>query len=243
MDDGDTDGDRRPGLDQQRIVEAAVRFIDENGLHDLTMRRLGKHLGVEGMALYRYVPGREALLDAVVESVVDELHADPDVHLEANAGWADYLQRLAHGLRRIALTHPEVFPLVATRPPAAPWVRPPLRSLRWIESLLRVMVDAGFSDEDAAAVYRAFSSFLLGHLLLEVSALGVDTGPVQEPEAPPDTGLSGYPLLRRLQGPLSEDHATTDFQEALEALLDRVAVLLPDPLPDRRGRIPDLAGN
>jgi AcrR family transcriptional regulator len=233
MEDGDATGERRAGLDQKRIVDAAVQFIDEHGLRDLTMRRLGRHLGVEGMALYRYVPGREALLDAVVESVVDELYGDPHVHLEAHAGWVDYLQRLAHGLRRIALAHPEVFPLVATRPPAAPWVRPPLRSLRWIESLLHVLVDAGFSDEDAAAVYRSFSSFLLGHLLLEVSSLGVETGPVEEPDVPPLDDLSGYPILRRLQGPLSEDHATTDFEEALEVLLDRIALLLP---PRRRLR-------
>src|SRR3982751_25304 len=136
----------RPGLDRQRIVDAAIRYIDEHGLHDLTMRRLGAYLGVEGMALYRHVPGREALLDAVVDAVVDELYRDPDVLLEAPAGWVDYLQRLAYGLRRVALAHPEVFPLVATRPPAAPWVRPPLRSLRWIESLLDVMLQAGFSD-------------------------------------------------------------------------------------------------
>src|SRR3982750_1388615 len=110
----------RAGLDQRRIVDAAVAFIDEHGLRKLTMQRLGAYLGVEAMALYRYVPGREALLDAVVESVVDELFGDPAVPLEAHAGWVDYLQRLAHGLRRIALSHPEVFPLVATRPPAAP---------------------------------------------------------------------------------------------------------------------------
>jgi AcrR family transcriptional regulator len=243
MEDGDATGERRAGLDQKRIVDAAVQFIDEHGLRDLTMRRLGRHLGVEGMALYRYVPGREALLDAVVESVVDELYGDPHVHLEAHAGWVDYLHRLAHGLRRIALAHPEVFPLVATRPPAAPWVRPPLRSLRWIESLLGVMVDAGFSDEDAAAVYRSFSSFLLGHLLLEVSSLGVETGPVEEPEVPPLDDLSGYPILRRLQGPLSEDHATTDFEEALEALLDRIALLLPPRRRQRRAQVPASGDN
>ena len=238
MEDHDAAGERRTALDQQRIVEAAIRFIDEYGLRELTMRRLGRYLGVEGMALYRHLPGREALLDAVVESVVDELYGDPEVHLEAHAGWVDYLQRLAHGLRRIALAHPEVFPLVATRPPAAPWIRPPLRSLRWIESLLAVMADAGFSDEAAAAVYRSFSSFLLGHLLLEVSSLGVETGPVEEPEVPPADDLSAYPIVRRLQGPLSEDHATADFEEALEALLDRVALLLPAPGRPRRAHLP-----
>jgi AcrR family transcriptional regulator len=225
----------RGGLDQRRILGAAVQFIDEHGLRRLTMQRLGAYLGVEGMALYRYLPGREALLDGVVETVVDELFRDPDVHLEAHAGWVDYLQRLAHGLRRIALAHPEVFPLIATRPPAAPWVRPPLRSLRWIESLLTVMIDAGFADEDAAAVYRAFSSFLLGHLLLEVAGLGVETGPVEEPDVPPTEDLARYPLLQRLEPHLSVDVAAQDFEEALEALLDRIALLLP-----RRRRPPRL---
>jgi len=217
----------RPGLDEGRIVAAAVRFIDERGLRELTMRRLGSYLGVEGMALYRYVPGREALLDAVVESVVDELYRDPDVLLEAPAGWVDYLQRLAHGLRRTALAHPEVFPLVATRPAAAPWVRPPLRSLRGIESLLGVLAAAGFSDEHAAAVYRAFSSFLLGHLLLEVAALGADVGPLDVL----DDGESAnekdpaYPTVFRLGADLAENHSAVEFEEALEELLNRIALI------------------
>ena len=226
-------GSGRAGLDQRRILGAAVRFIDEYGLRELTMRRLGTYLGVEAMALYRYVPGREALLDGVVEVVVDELYGDPDVHLEATDGWQDYLQRLGHGLRRIALAHPEVFPLVSTRPPAAPWIRPPLRNLRWIESMLTVMTSAGFSDEAAAAAYKAFSGFLLGHLLLEVAAHGVDTGPVEEPDSSPDGDLTPYPLVRRLEPLLSQDRAAADFEGALEALLDRVALLLP---PRQRGR-------
>jgi AcrR family transcriptional regulator len=221
-----TDGERRPGLDHGRIVAAAVRFIDEHGLRELTMRRLGAELGVEGMALYRHVPGREALLDAVVESVVDELYADPEIGLDTHTGWVDHLQRLGHGLRRLALAHPEVFPLVATRPPAAPWIRPPLRSLRGVESLLRVLSGAGFSDADAAAVYRAFSSFLLGHLLLEVSSMGVETGPVEEPEVRQEDDLSAYPMVRRLEPQLRGDHAAADFEEALEALLDRIGLML-----------------
>jgi len=226
-------GSGHAGLDQRRILGAAVQFIDEYGLRELTMRRLGAYLHVEGMALYRYIPGREALLDGVVETVVDELFGDPDVHLQAHAGWGDYLTRLAHGLRRIALAHPEVFPLVATRPTAAPWIRPPLRSLRWIESLLEVMTAAGFSDAGAAAAYKAFSSFLLGHLLLEVSGQGVETGPVEEPDVEPVSDLSAYPIVRRLEPHLAEDTAARDFEEALEALLDRIALLLP---PRRRGR-------
>ena len=126
-------------------------------------------LGVEGMSLYRYVPGREALLDGIVESIIDEMYLDEDVLHKPEHGWQDFLQRFAHGVRRIALSHPRAFPLVASRPPEAPWLRPPLRSLRWVEAFLDGLTSEGFSDEAAVAAYRGFTSFLLGHLLLEVS--------------------------------------------------------------------------
>ncbi len=214
----------RAGLDRRRILGAAVEYIDRHGLAALTMRRLGAHLGVEAMALYRYVPGREHLLDGVVETVIDELYGDPDVHLRAAHGWQDFLQRLAHGVRRIALAHPEVFPLVATRPPAAPWVRPPLRSLRWVESFLQAMIDSGFSAEAAVGAYRAYSSFLLGHLLLEVSQKGVQINAEDTPDAAPDPGtdLSEYPLVIELEELLSRDETAAEFEEALENLLGRL---------------------
>ena len=230
---GPPDTGRTP-LDRRRILGAAVEFIDAHGLSALTMRRLGAHLGVEAMALYRYVPGREQLLDGVVESVIDELYGDPDVHLQAAHGWQDYVQRLAHGVRRIALAHPEVFPLVATRPPAAPWVRPPLRSLRWVESFLVAMTESGFTEDAAVAAYRAYSSFLLGHLLLEVSQKGVAVNAEDAgegfPEAPAD--LSGYPTLVRLQDLLSVDESAAEFDDALENLIGRLELVR------REGRSP-----
>ncbi|MGY1710749.1 TetR/AcrR family transcriptional regulator [Geodermatophilus sp. SYSU D00758] len=218
----------RGSLDRRRVLGAALTFIDEHGIDALTMRRLGAHLGVEAMALYRYVPSREQLLDGVVETVVDELYGDPDVHLTASHGWQDYLQRLAHGVRRIALAHPAVFPLVATRPPAAPWIRPPLRSLRWVESFLTTLTDHGFSDGTAVAAYRAYTSFLLGHLLLEISQRGVPISSRDDPDPQggADTDLGQYPSVVRLEPLLSEDESAAEFEESLENLLDRLDRLL-----------------
>jgi AcrR family transcriptional regulator len=221
----------REPLSRQLVVQAAVSYIDEHGLRDLSMRRLGAELGVEAMSLYRYVDGREELLDGVVEAVVDELSIDPDVPIGPNDGWQAFLQKLAHGVRRIALTHPQVFPLLATRHPAAPWIRPPLRSLRWIEAFLEGLTSRGFTDAGAVAAYRGFSSFLLGHLLLEVSTRGAATAPADEPLAEQEDGddrhrhdidLSDYPNLSRLVPDLVEDHAFEEFEESLENLLDRL---------------------
>lgn len=69
------------GLGRQQVLDAAVAFIDERGLKELSMRRLGAYLGVDAMALYRYLPSKEILLDGIVELVTDELYSDPDVHL------------------------------------------------------------------------------------------------------------------------------------------------------------------
>ena len=143
---GDEPPSARAPLSRERIVDAALEFIDDQGLPGLSMRRLGTLLGVEAMALYRYLPGREQLLDAVVDRIVDEMASDPDVPDSPEHGWQDYLQRLAHGIRRVALAHPKAFPLVASRPAEAPWLRPPLRSLRWVESFLQGLRHEGFSD-------------------------------------------------------------------------------------------------
>ena len=104
----------RQPLSRERIVEAAVEFIDANGLGGLTMRRLGTELGVEAMALHRYVPGKEELLDAVDESLVQGMENDDLVLDSPRDGWQDFLIRLAHGVRRVALLHPKAFPLVAS---------------------------------------------------------------------------------------------------------------------------------
>lgn len=209
------------------ILEAGVEYVERFGVRQLTMRRLGKELGVEAMSLYRYVHSREDLLDGIVETVVDELYSDPEVTVEPVHGWQDYLLRLAHGSRRLAMARPQVFPLIATRPTEAPWVRPPLRSLRWVESFLAAMTGSGFSERAAVGAYRAFSSFLLGHLLLEVSAMGADVGPVEEaePRPPRAADLSNFPLLREFQALLSEDRAEQEFEESLDHLLERLETL------------------
>ncbi len=235
-------GSRRAArLTRPLILAAAIDLVDTEGLGELTMRRLGSVLHVQAMSLYAHVPSREDLLDGMVETVADELYADPDVYLEPRHGWEDYLTRIAHGVRRIALTHPRLFPLVATRPPAAPWVRPPLRSLRWMDSFLSGLVAVGFSDPAAAAIYRSFTSFLLGQLLLDVAGRNIDTSAIVDSAAGLPAGrqtgdrptaarapdpLADYPDLRRLEPYLSRDESDAEFEQALDILLSRVGELL-----------------
>ncbi len=162
---------RPGGLSLDRIVTTTLELVDEQGIGAATMRAVSSRLGVRSMSLYRYVQDRDELFDAVVERIVNELADDPEVQLRPVDGWRPYLAGMAHGVRRYARAHPHAFPLVATRPPSAPWVNPPLRSLRWVEAMLTGLVREGFSDEQVLFTYRTFNSFLLGYLLLETSAM------------------------------------------------------------------------
>jgi AcrR family transcriptional regulator len=216
---------RRP-LGRDQILREAVHLIDTEGRDRLTMRRLGSELGVEAMALYRYIPGREQLLDGVVEFVMNELYQQTMVE-DVPGSWQEYLQRMAHGVRNICVAHPRVFPLVATRPPAAPWLRPPLRSLRWVEAFLRSLQDFGFTDDKSVRIYRTFSTFLLGHLLLESATVDIsaDVELDDDVEFFETNDLSRYPRLMALESKLRQDGYEEEFEDALEDLLNRIEVV------------------
>lgn len=215
----------RKALDQGVILRAAVTFIDEHGRERLTMRRLGASLGVEAMALYRYVPGRDELLDGVVEVVMDELYT-MTMDRDWPTTWQEFLQQMAHGVRAISMEHPKIFPLVASRPPAAPWLRPPLRSLRWVEGFLEGLDHYGFGSTQSVRVYRAFSTFLLGHLLLESAIYAVEPSamPTADLEFVESSDLALYPRLMALSPQLSLDNFDNEFEDALEEMIDRVSV-------------------
>ncbi|WP_440335727.1 TetR/AcrR family transcriptional regulator C-terminal domain-containing protein [Microbacterium sp.] len=221
-------------LSRDLVVRTALAQIDESGVQNLSMRSLAQELGVEAMSLYRYVQGKEDLLEAVVALLMTDLM--PSLDPAVNPHWQGYLQATAHQIRRIAVEHPRVFPLVATRHPAAPWLRPPLRSVEVVNEFLSALLSYGFTDREAVDVYRSFTSFLLGQLLLESATRGAPTGPIDAPidegdSAQPATESAGHadvelreeaPEVVRLRPMLSEDRSDEEFEVSLEALLDRL---------------------
>ena len=210
----------RQRLSRDDVIRGALAYIDEYGIQALTMRRLGASLGVEAMALYRHVDGRDELVDAVVHEVVDDLFNDTLMTAEPNS-WEAYFQQVANALRNLALDHPKVFPLVTAHPPEAPWLRPPLRSLRWVDHFLASLRGFGFSDAAAVDAYKAVTSFLLGALLLQVAAAGVTISP-EEPSMGEEGSLDPYPTLKGMEGKLAEDHSQREFDDGLDDLIDRV---------------------
>ena len=160
------------GLSLDRIVSATLELVDEQGIGAASMRAVASRLGVRSMSLYRYVEDRDELLDAVVERIVNELGDDPRSGAPG--------RRLAPVPDRDGAWGTPLRPRAPARLPAgchptteAPSVDPPLRSLRWVESMLGGLAGEGFTDEQVLFTYRTFNSFLLGYLLLETSAMAL----------------------------------------------------------------------
>ena len=121
---------------------------------------------------------------------------------------------------------------MATRPPSAPWLRPPLRSLRWVESFLQGLREYGFSPRVSVAVYRSFATFLLGALLLEAGTLEDLTITEKVNLAFIETDdLSSYPIISEMADELKDGGFEVEFEAALEDLIERVAVMRPSWSP------------
>jgi AcrR family transcriptional regulator len=210
------------------LLSRALLFVDRRGLDRLTMRALAEELGVDPMTVYRYVESREELLDGIVEAVLAQLKVQPG----PEGDWQQHLRAYAYGFRRLALAHRQVFPLLVTRPLASPLARRPLGSLKAIEALLELLIQAGFNDECALYAYRAFSGFLFGHLLMELHEI------VDEPEDPDEIVRLGlyrlpardFPRLRTLARQVASADPAAELEEGLEVLLAHLEIRRTAPL-------------
>ena len=203
-------------LSRELVLAKALEVVDADGLEALTMRRLGQELGRDPMSLYRYAENRAALLDGVTELVLNELTIHPQ-----DPDWKAQLRQIAHDLRRLALQHPNVVPLLVTRPLSTPLGLRPLGTLRPLEQILSLLIGAGFSPADALHVYRAYYGFLYGHILNELQEFVVDP---EENEALLRLGLhrlpaKEFPRLRALAPALAEYDGAAELDQGVTILL------------------------
>ncbi len=162
---GDTADGPQGRLSRERVLTAALDLVDREGLAALTMRRLGAELGVEAMSLYHYAPGKNALLDGVVEALYVEL----EDHLAAGrpaAGsgpaWRAELHRIALATYQVCLDHPEGTLLIFSRMTRVPLARRPPPILRDHERVLALLREAGYGPAHSARIWRAFTGLGLG---------------------------------------------------------------------------------
>src|SRR5947209_12633096 len=63
----------RSDLSVEKIISSAIETADADGLDSLSMRRVAERIGVGTMSLYTYIPGKEELIDLMLDSAYGEM--------------------------------------------------------------------------------------------------------------------------------------------------------------------------
>src|SRR5262245_46535135 len=103
-------GEAQPALDSGRILRAAVALADEGGIDALSMRKLGRALGVEAMSLYNHVANKDDLLAGMVDLVFGEIGPP-----QPGAGWRAAMRQRAVAARAVLGRHPWAIGLLESR--------------------------------------------------------------------------------------------------------------------------------
>jgi AcrR family transcriptional regulator len=213
-------------ITRRLILQTALEIVDRDGVDALSMRRLSEALNRDPTVLYRHVPNKAAVLDGVAELVLTQLSVDT-----TDPDWAAQLRTVAHDFRQLALAHPNVVPLLVTRPLATPLGQRPPGTLRPLEDVLTLLIAAGFRGEDALHIYRVLFAYLHGHVIDELQEI------VERPEETDHVlrlglhrlSITEFPHLRALAAALASYDGAAELDRGLDLLFTGLAETLTHP--------------
>ncbi len=127
-------------LSEDAVVEAALAILKSDGLEAVTMRRVAAALDTGAASLYVYVPGREGLLQAMLDRVISVIELEaPDPSC-----WRAQLHSLLQHIHQTLVDHPGIAAMTLAESPTTEAV------LRLTENLLGTLLAGGLDPQDAA---------------------------------------------------------------------------------------------
>jgi AcrR family transcriptional regulator len=201
----------RGELSRTAIALTALAVLDEVGLEGLSMRKLGRSLGVEAMALYHHFPNKAALLDEMVATIAPEPSSP-------TGDWRADLAALSHQYRDMVNAHPQLLPVLLSRPSRHE------RAAATREAQYAALRQAGLDGSALLDAHRTWGSYVIGYLVAEQQGrAGASTNAEWRPPVTMDAPITAQ--LDRYQGARDWDQQfdiglAMQF-EAIAALADR----------------------
>lgn len=161
-----TTATRRP-LSRERILKTALAIADSDGIDAVSMRRIGQVLRVEAMSLYKHVANKDDILDGMADLVTSEIEIPPP-----GLPWRDAVRRAATSTHAALLRHPWAAPVLESR------VHPGPARLRYLDTVVGILLGAGFPAADVARAFLLIDALIYGHALQLTSLpFDADTAP------------------------------------------------------------------
>lgn len=142
----------KAGFTPDDVVQIAVQIADEEGLSAVTMNAVSTRLGFTTMAIYRYFPNKDALLDAIVDAGMGR----PPVSSDPAATWRDRVAEWARAKRAMLCARPWLAELPFVAAPHGPnW-------LSWLEALLDALCSTGLRPADLGEMISVIDGYTRG---------------------------------------------------------------------------------
>ncbi|MGW6057149.1 TetR/AcrR family transcriptional regulator [Streptomyces sp. NPDC055189] len=225
--------DQPSGLDRDRITEATVRLLDEEGLAKFSMRRLAADLNVTAMSVYWYVDTKDDLLELALDEVAGEMKL-PDAESVTPDRWREVLRELAEEYRTVLVRHAWLSPLIGNFLNIGPnW-------LKFALTVQEVVRKTGLPAEKQAGAIAAVFQFVYGfgtvqgHYIARCAAAGLTPGEyfteamgvVRDHPGVEKTLLSASDMLEARGGATVEEMWELDFKVALDLLIAGIESML-----------------
>lgn len=200
----------RPTLTRERVILAAVAYADAHGVESMSMRKLGAELGVEAMSLYNHVDNKDDLYDGMIDNVFESIELSDD-----DDAWQDQLRRIGTNAMDRFAEHAWVVTLLMTRGNYGPG------ALRFMDHVLGLLLEAGFSADDAHHAWQMLASHTMGYAFqaanAEHGAFSRDDDEVQRLLA-----MIGpeFPNVARLAPTIAACEFSEEYKYAFEIIID-----------------------
>ena len=153
----------RERLSRERILEAALRVLDAEGLEAVSMRRVAREVGVEAMSLYHHVEDKDDLLGGVCSLVMQEF----DIPEHDDRPWDQRTRSGAQQWRSVLKSHPNVISLFAERSKPVTDVD----ALRPMEYALSLFMETGLDEREAVQVFNVLGGYIMGFVMMETGRM------------------------------------------------------------------------
>lgn len=197
-------------LTRERVLRAAITIADQVGAESLSMRKIGQELGVEAMSLYYYVANKDDLLDGMLDVLVSEIEIP-----SGDGDWKTAMRERALSARAVMLRHPWAPRLIASRPKS----RMGHAMLRYMDSIVGCLRQAGFSYEMVHLAGQVMGSRLLGYMQKPFAAEDVASGPSLAGRSRREILPGEYSNLAEMFSQIHHDDEV-EFASGLDLILD-----------------------
>ncbi|MCK0114030.1 TetR/AcrR family transcriptional regulator [Ornithinimicrobium sp. F0845] len=224
----------QPGrLSLEAVVDAAISVADADGLEAVSMRRIAGELGVGTMSLYRHVPGKEELLDLMLDRVLGDDDPTP-----FPVDWRATLERYGREVWALYRTHRWLPFVDQSRPLLGP------RAVTGMEAVLGGLTDTPASDTHKILAFSMVETYVAGLARVTNGAelaeerSGVSTEEFWQAQGPVLVAAMQSGRFPRMAALDEEVFATTPeetFEFGLGVLLDGLAPRLGGTAVDSAG--------